>query len=273
MQKSNAKQQGLTIKNFIEALRQLKKVGYEDNKYQDIKLTDWFDENNRYKVKKNLGKDQKVAMCKYLMYLFAGALAKDVNKATGDVLAKGLNKKIKDMNNEDFVQYVKKIYIDPEDCIEENAKGRTYSRTKLMNDTASCKSLFGIKIRPSGYYNDGIWKMSCYILDFLGEIKEGKDMIYTLGNGEKGKFKLDFLSKREKDNILQDCANNFNEYRNKIFTGDLKYIPVYNRPFINAKRVLKKLFGTQDFSYASNKYKNVFACFDLDKTKTGSIAK
>ena len=37
--------------------------------------------------------------------------------------------------------------------------------------------------------------------------------------------------------------------------------------------IIDRELEDHDEAYASNKYKNVFACFDLDKTKTGSIAK
>ena len=168
---SNQNEKKIEMANFVSALDELKKIDEKKNRYTDIDTGRWFECNNgEYKVSQKLSDIEKTKMCKYLMYLFAGALAKDVNKVTGDVLAKGLNKKIKDMSNEDFVQYVKKIYIGPANYIKGKAE------TKLMNDTAPYQSLSGTKIRPSDRYNDGIWKMSCYILDFLGEIKEGKDM-------------------------------------------------------------------------------------------------
>lgn len=244
MQKSNAKQQELTIKNFIEALKQLKEVGSKDKKYQDIKIEEWFDENNGYKVKEDLRKKDKITMCKYLMYLFAGALAEDVHVATGNTIHKGLNKKIKDMSDKDFCKLLKKI-VD--------------NKTTLMNETGAYRwgrvpiiPFFALEpntCTPSGAFNDGIQQVAIMMSDSLN-------------------------LQQTNDEFIKKFLTIFNETRTEIQKAKKFDRCCIKRPGINIARCFKRFFGKQDFSYTNSKYEPVFKPLNLkDTNKDKSIEK
>jgi len=241
--------------NFVSALNELKEIGDKENRYQDIE--EWF--KNDGSINDELFKDKdekkvinkKKIMCKYLLYLFAGALAEDVHIATGNVLHKGLNEKIKDMKGGKFCELLVEL-------TKENTK------TKLMNETGAYKWERALVFfapgpnsrTPSREFNDGIEKVAGTMKDFLN--LEQTDSSKQLTNDEFIKKFLDI----------------FNKTRTSIHDAKEFDRCCIKRPGINIARCFKRFLGKQDFSYTNSKYEPVFKPLNLkDANKDKSIEK
>lgn len=248
------------MKKFKDALIQLRAV--DGDRYKEIKAGEWFknDGSINDKLFKDIDEEEvikkKKTMCKYLLYLFAGALAKDVHIATGNVLHKGLNEKIKDMGDDKFYELLGKL-ADKDD-----------KKTKLMNETGAYKytnkdehlgKIITIGILPAETETDEYTPSHRFN-------KAVKDVAGCMKKWIKGEV--------ENEDFCSQFIGCFNTCREELSLKLVLLRNCWKRPGINIARCFKRFFGKQDFSFVSSKYKKVFEPLNLeDASKYKYIAK
>ena len=210
---------------FAESLQKLLELK-EDKKFSELFITSDNGKTSINKEKFNeLKGDDRITLYKYLMYLYAGALAIEVNKKMNKTISKGLNYDILKMSNKDFKNFLQ-------------------THEPLMNNSVVFKHGANVDT-PIEIFNKAI-------------------------NGMKEQML------RSKDKILEKIILNLKENIFLIQTAtEGIYYPKFPRFYFNIKRGLKKLFGCQDFSYASKEYKEIFENIfnTLDSTKESNKIK
>ena len=189
--------------------------------------------NGQWEFSNPLDRNDGITLYKYLMYLYAGALAGAVNIITMEKQWKGLNRDILKMSNEDFKNFLK-------------------GNDDLMNNSFLCIGKAKIDT-PTKVFNGAINELR----------KEMNNCV-----------------KKNKIIINNEILTNINKEFWKKFYGIKEcyrglYYPSFPRFYFNIKRGLKKLFGCQDFSYASKEYKKIFENIfnTLDSTKESNKIK
>ena len=212
-----------SVDTFINSLKEILELK-EGKKFNELFK---INKNGVMRIKEitlhDINADDRTTLYKYIIYLYAGALAMKVNKTMNETKSKGLNYDILKMSNTDFENFL-------------------ITNKPLMNNSFAQKYDADVKTSTE-IFNDTINEMKKYLTE-----TEEKRLINIIYNIEK---------------IFRGGANDI----------ELNYRPTFHpkfpRFYFNIKRGLKKLFGCQDFSYASKEYKEIFENIfnTLDSTK------
>lgn len=230
----------MELNDFAKALDKLKDV---KTKYKDISDLIQNTENGiKIKNETDLNDEQKKRLYQYLTYLFVGGLAGEVNVATGNMrpYPKGLNLRLKDMHIEEFKR-----------LLDQPAFGNIINETGVKGGLIKIngkKKITQACVTPSNVLNDAYRKV----------MNLWKDNIKTLEQKLEDFVGLYNQSKKEIENV--SCKNE------KWYRWNAK------RPFVNLWRMCKRAYQAQDFSYACDKYKEVFSLLDTSK-KANKIQK
>lgn len=236
----NTEERDLSLDDFAKALQALSKV--KGDKYSDIsgliQNTD-----NSIEIKTDLNNEQnKKKLYQYLTYLFVGGLAGEVNVATGNMrpYPKGLNLRLKDMKIEEFEQLLNQPALS-------NIINETGVSGGIMKINGK-KRIIHACATPSNVLNDAYRKVM--------ELWKSEDK--ELGEKLTEFVKLYNDSKKQIKKVGHD--------KQKWYRWNAK------RPFVNLWRMCKRAYQAQDFSYACDKYKEVFSLLDTSQ-KSNEIQK
>lgn len=239
----------LKLNDFAKALQALSEV--KGDKYSNI--SDLIQNtDNDIKNETDLNNEQKKRLYQYLTYLFVGGLAGEVNVATGNMrpYPKGLNLRLKDMHIEEFKR-----------LLDQPAFGNIINETGVIGNTMEIdgkKRITHACTAPSNVLNDA-YRQVMKLWNSKDKDKEtNKDKDKDLNTKLKEFVKLYNDSKKQIKEARHDAQ--------KWYRCNAK------RPFVNLWRMFKRGCKTQDFSYASRKYKEVFSLLDTSQ-KSNEIQK
>lgn len=235
MSEQKTEEGDLSLNDFASALKKLSEL---KKKYNDINkmLTN----DDQPQIKTDNSTPEK--LYQYLTYLFVGGLAGEVNVATGNMrpYPKGLNLRLKDMKVEEFKVLLKQPALS-------NIINETGVSGGIMKIDGK-KRIIRACATPSNMLNEAYRK----VMDLWKS--EDKQL------GEK----------------LTEFVNLYNDSKEKIkkvgHNAQKWYRWNAKRPFVNLWRMCKRAYQAQDFSYACDKYKEVFSLLDASK-KANEIQK
>lgn len=246
MSEQKTEERDLSLDDFAKALQALSKV--KGDKYSDI-LGLIRNTDNSIEIKTDLNNEQnEKKLYQYLTYLFVGGLAGEVNVATGNMrpYPKGLNLRLKDMHVEEFKELLSQKAFS-------NIINETGVSGYIMKIEGK-KRIIHACATPSNVLNNAYRK----VMDLWNSKDKDKDKDKDLNTKLKEFVKLYNDSKQQIKEVGHDAQ--------KWYRWNAK------RPFVNLWRMCKRAYQAQDFSYACDKYKEVFSLLDASK-KANKIQK
>ncbi len=239
MSEQKTEEGGLSLGDFANALKKLSEL---KKKYNDINEMLINEDQPQIKTDNSIQGDKRKKLYQYLTYLFVGGLAGEVNVATGNMrpYPKGLNLRLKDMKVEEFKVLLKQPALS-------NIINETGVSGGIMKIDGK-KRIIHACITPSNVLNNA----------YIQVMDLWKDDNKTLGTK------------------LNDFVNLYNDSKDEIkkvgHDAQKWYRWNAKRPFVNLWRMCKRAYQAQDFSYACDKYKEVFSLLDTSK-KANKIQK
>ncbi|MBQ7536702.1 MAG: hypothetical protein IJT14_01100 [Rickettsiales bacterium] len=231
-EQKNRRERDLSLDDFANALKKLSEL---KKKYNDINEMLTNGDQPQIKTDNSIQGDKQKKLYQYLTYLFVGGLAGEVNVATGNMrpYPKGLNLRLKDMHVEEFKR-----------LLDQPAFGNIINETGVSGNIMKINGknrIIRACATPSNVLNNA----------YIEVMKLWKNKDEDL-NTKLNKFvDLYNISKKQIKEVGHDAQ--------KWYRWNAK------RPFVNLWRMCKRAYQAQDFSYACDKYKNVFNLLDTSK--------